>query len=153
MEIKIFDPAGNLTRAAGLEVRDCTEHATTTDLTNFTGYYSTICNYRPTISSRRLVVCLPLVEQRLGHSIWVSWWTNRNLGRFSRCFSCFPYHKFHTTISPHLSPFHFIWPCDDASGVFGQHLYLQTFKYRDFIASHPSSRPSVGHALTTYYRF
>ena len=30
-EIKIPDPSGNRTRAAGLEARDCTDHATTTD--------------------------------------------------------------------------------------------------------------------------
>ena len=31
IEIKIPDPAGNRTRAAGLEGRDSTDHATTTD--------------------------------------------------------------------------------------------------------------------------
>ena len=34
-EIKIPVPAGNRTRAAGLEGRDSTDHATTTDLNNF----------------------------------------------------------------------------------------------------------------------
>ena len=30
-EIKMYDPAGNRTRAAGLEGRDSTDHATATD--------------------------------------------------------------------------------------------------------------------------
>ena len=34
--IKIPDPAGNRTRAAGLEGRDSTDHATATDMTNLT---------------------------------------------------------------------------------------------------------------------
>ena len=33
-EIKILDPAGNRTRAAGLEGRDSTDHATATDCLN-----------------------------------------------------------------------------------------------------------------------
>ena len=37
-EIKIPDPAGNRTRAAGLEGRDSTVHATTTDLKNYQAY-------------------------------------------------------------------------------------------------------------------
>ena len=48
-------------------------------------------------------------SSRLGLSMWVSWWTKRGLGRFSRGFSRFPYHKFHSTISPYSShPFRFI---------------------------------------------
>ena len=39
-------------------------------------------------------------SSRLDHSIWVSWWTKRSLGRF---FLGFPCHKFHPTISPHSS--------------------------------------------------
>ena len=49
-------------------------------------------------------------SSRLGHSMWVSWWMKRGLGRFFSGFSpVFPYHKFHSTISPHSSrPFRFI---------------------------------------------
>ena len=35
-EIKIPDPAGNRTRATGLEGRDSTDHARATDINNFT---------------------------------------------------------------------------------------------------------------------
>ena len=35
----------------------------------------------------------------LGHSMWVSWWTKWDLGRFSRGFSRFPYQKFHSSRS------------------------------------------------------
>ena len=51
-------------------------------------------------------------SSRLGPSMWVSWWTKRGLGGFfSGFFPVFPYHKFHSTISPHSShPFRFISP-------------------------------------------
>ena len=45
-------------------------------------------------------------SSRLGPSMWVSWRTKRDLGRFFTGFlPFFPYHKFHSTISP---PFRFI---------------------------------------------
>ena len=40
-EIKIPDPAGNLTRVAGLEGRDSTDHATTTDKSHYSRVKST----------------------------------------------------------------------------------------------------------------
>ena len=51
-----------------------------------------------------------LPSSRHGHSMWVSWWTKRGLGRFFFWVSpVFPYPKFHPTISPHSShPFSFI---------------------------------------------
>ena len=46
---------------------------------------------------------------RLGHSMWVSWWTKRGQGRFLSGFSpVFPYHKFHSTISPLSHLIHFV---------------------------------------------
>ena len=63
-------------------------------------------------------------SSRLGHSMWVSWWTKRGLGSFSRGFSRFPlpqisFHLFSTLISS--ISFHFISPSDGASGVVGRH--------------------------------
>ena len=62
-------------------------------------------------------------SSRLGPSMWVSWWTKRGLDRIlSGVSPVFPYHKFHSTISPRSShPFHFISPCDGASGVVRRH--------------------------------
>ena len=71
------------------------------------------------------VRCLPptagVPSSRLGPSMWVSWWTKRGLGRF---FTGFPlpqisFHHFSTLISS--ISFHFIHPCDGASGVVGRH--------------------------------
>ena len=42
-------------------------------------------------------------SSRLGHSMWVSWWTKQSLGTFSSGFFVFPCHNFHSTISPHSS--------------------------------------------------
>ena len=55
----------------------------------------------------------------------------------------FPYHKFHSTISPHLSiSFHFISPCDGASGMVSQHpCYSQT--YNMGASSHLIPRPNL----------
>ena len=49
-------------------------------------------------------------SSRLGHSMWVSWWTKQGAGSvFLGVSPSFPYHKFHSTISPHSShPFRFI---------------------------------------------
>ena len=63
-------------------------------------------------------------SSRLGSSMWVSWWTKRDLGRFFSGFLPFspttnfipPFLHTHLTIS-----FHFISPCDGASGVVGRH--------------------------------
>ena len=50
-----------------------------------------------------------VLSSRLGHAMWISWWTKRGLGRFFRGVSpVFPYHKSHSTISPRSShPFRF----------------------------------------------
>ena len=58
-------------------------------------------------------------SSRLGHSMWVSWWTKR-VG-FSQGFSRFPllqisFHHFSTLISS--ISFHFICPCDGASRTY-----------------------------------
>ena len=86
----------------------------------------------------------------LGHSVWVSWWTKRGLGRF---FSGFP--PFSPTISPHSShPFRFIsfhqplWWCIRRGRPAS--LLFTGLKYRGFIASHPSTRPCVGHELRIF---
>ena len=65
-------------------------------------------------------------SSRLGHSVWVSWWTKRGLGRFFSGFLPFSpnllqisFHHF-STLTSSIS-FHFICPCDGASGVVGRH--------------------------------
>ena len=61
------------------------------------------------------------LSSRLDHSMWVSWWTERSLGKFLSGFlSRFPqsqilFHHFSTLIS--FISFHFIRSCDGASGV------------------------------------
>ena len=49
--IKIPDPAGNRTRATGLEGRDSTEHATTTDAYKSPG----ISNYKINLNNFRMI--------------------------------------------------------------------------------------------------
>ena len=58
------------------------------------------------------------------HYMWVSWWTKRDLARFFSGFLQFlppqiSFHNFPTLISSIL--FHFIRPCDGASGMVGRH--------------------------------
>ena len=70
-------------------------------------------------------------SSRLGHSMWVSWWTKRVWVGFSRGFSRFPlpqisFHHFSTLISS--ISFHFISPYDGASGVVSRHpCYSRTY--------------------------
>ena len=84
-------------------------------------------------------------SSRLGHSMWVSWWTKRGLGSFSRGFSRFPLpqislHHFSTLISS--ISFHFISPGDGASGVVGRHpCYSRT--YNIGASSHLIPRPHL----------
>ena len=61
--------------------------------------------------------------------------------RFLGVSPTFPCHKFHSTIYPHsLHSFHFICPCDDASGMVGRHpCKLQTFNIG--ASSHHIPRP------------
>ena len=76
----------------------------------------------------RIKICiqLPSRVRVSGHSMWVSWWTKRSLGRF---FSGFlPYSPTTNFIPPflhthliHFVSFHFISICDGATGVVGLH--------------------------------
>ena len=83
----------------------------------------------------RVRVSVPSCGFRGGRNgVWVG---------FSRGFSRFPllqisFHHFSTLLSS--ISFHFISPCDGASGVV----------CRGFIASHPSTRPCVGHELRLF---
>ena len=59
-------------------------------------------------------------SSRLGHSMWVSWWTKRGLGRFFLGF--LPFSPTTNFILPFLHPhlthffsFHLIPPCDGAT--------------------------------------
>ena len=101
---------------------------------------------------KRLYARLPPVGSRARVSVTLcgfSWWSKRGFGRFSRVF--FSYQKFHFTISPHSShSFHYITPCDGATGVTGRHPWnLLTFNIG--ASSHPSTRPCVGHDLRFVY--
>ena len=84
-------------------------------------------------------------SSRLGHSMWVSWWMNRGLGRFSGGFSRFPlpqisFHRFSTLISS--ISFHFIRPCDGATGVVGRHP-CYSLTYNIGASSHLIPRPDL----------
>ena len=84
-------------------------------------------------SSLDSTLCQTQVEDIFINSMWVLWWMNRSLGRFFRGFSHFylPQISFHPFLHTHLIhfvSFHFICPCDGATGVVGQHsCYSQTF--------------------------
>ena len=93
-------------------------------------------------------------SSRLGHSMWVSWWTKRGLGKFSRGFSRFPlpqisFHHFSTlissirSISSALVMVRQAWSADTLA-IHGPIIY------RGFIASHPSTRLCVGHELRIF---
>ena len=93
-------------------------------------------------------------NSRLGPSMWVSWWTKRGLGRF---FSGFlPFSPATNFISPFLHPhlIHFVsfhpplWWCVRRGRP--APLLLMDLCYRGFIASHPSTRPCVGHELRIF---
>ena len=81
-------------------------------------------------------------SSRLGHSMWVSWWTKRDLGMFSSEFL-----SFSPTIPPflhtyliHFVSFHFISPCDCATRVVDRHpCYSLTFNIG--ASSHLVPRP------------
>ena len=69
------------------------------------------------------------------HSMWVSWWAKRKLGRpFSEFLLFSPVTNFTPPFLHihfiHFVSFHFIHPCDGASGVVDWDLYYsQTFTY------------------------
>ena len=103
---------------------------------------------------RRSLPTAGLPSSRLRHSMWVSWWMKRDLDRFFSClpitgfsqgFSRFPlpqisFHHFSTLISS--ISFHFISPCDGASGVVSRHpCYSRT--YNIGTSSHLIPRPDL----------
>ena len=76
---------------------------------------------------------------RLGHSMWVSWWTKRGLGRFFMGF--LPFSPTTNFIPPFLHT-HLIRPCNGASGVVGRHpCYSQTYNLG--ASSHLILRPDL----------
>ena len=90
---------------------------------------------------------------RVGRSMWISWGTNQNLGRFFSGFLPFflvtnfipPFLRAHLI---HFVSFQFIHPNCDASRMVGRHpRYSQTLEYRGFLASHPSIWSYVGYDL------
>ena len=88
----------------------------------------------------------------LYYFMWVSWWKKWSLSRFFSGFlQFFPYHKFHSRISPLSSqPFHFISLCDGATGVVGRHpRYPLTFNIGT--SSHLIPRPGcIGYELRIF---
>ena len=82
-------------------------------------------------SVRRSPPTAGVPSSRLGHSMWVSWWMKRDLGRFSWGLSPFsPATNFiplclHTHLI-HFVLFHFIRTSDGASGVGGLAFLLFT---------------------------
>ena len=86
-----------------------------------------------------------------GHSMWVSWWTKRGLGKFFLGF--FPFSTATNFIAPllHTHLIHFVsfhqplWWCDRRGRL--APLLFADLQCRGFVASHPSTRPSVGHEL------
>ena len=84
-------------------------------------------------------------SSRLGHSMWVSWWTKRGLGRFFAGFLPFSlpqisFHHFSILISS--ISFHLISPCDGASGVVGRHP-CHSMTYNIGASSHLIPRPDL----------
>ena len=81
-------------------------------------------------------------SSRLGHCMWVSWWTKRNLGIF---FSGYlPYPPGANFIPPfiHTHSFHSpLWWCVRRDRPAS--LLFTNLQYRVFNASHPLSRPYV----------
>ena len=96
-------------------------------------------------------------SSRLGTSMWVSWWPKRGLGRFFSGFLPFsPTTNFippflHTHLI-HFVSFHLpLWWCDRRGRP--APLLLTDLLYRGFIASHPSTRPCVGHELRIFFLY
>ena len=94
-------------------------------------------------------------SSRLGPSMWVSWWTKRGQGTFFSGFLPFsPTTNFippflHTHLI-HFASFHLpLWWCDRHGRP--APLLFTDLQYRGFIASHPSTRPCVGHELRIFY--
>ena len=83
----------------------------------------------------------------LGHSMWVSWWTKRGLGRFFSGFLPFsPTTNFipqflHAHLIHSVSFHQPLWWCVRRGRP--APLLFTDLQYRGFIASHPSTRPCV----------
>ena len=84
-------------------------------------------------------------SSRLGPSMWISWWTKLDLGRFFTGF--LPFSPTTNFIPPFLQlissiSIHFIRPCDGASGVVVRHpCYSRT--YNMGASSHLIPRPDL----------
>ena len=84
------------------------------------------------------------------HSMWFSWWVNQSLGS-----GLLPFSFATNSISPflhthliHFVLYHFICPCDGASGLVSRRpCYSQTTKYRGSITSHSLIRSYVRQEL------
>ena len=93
-------------------------------------------------------------SSRLGPSMWVSWWTKLSQGRFFSGFLPFsPTTNFippflHTHLI-HFASFHPPLSWCDRRGRPAPLLFTD-LQYRSFIASHPSTRPCVGHELRIF---
>ena len=91
---------------------------------------------------------------RLFHSMWVSWWTKWGLVRFFAGF--LPFSPTTNFIPPflHTHLIHFVsfhqplWWCVRRGRP--APLPFTDLQYRGFIASHPSTRPCVGHELRIF---
>ena len=89
-----------------------------------------------------------------GLSMWVSWWTKRHLGKFFAGFLPFsPTTNFlpqflHTHLIHFVSFHQPLWWCI-RRGLPAPLLFTD-LQYQGFIASHPSTRPCVGHELRIY---
>ena len=96
---------------------------------------------------RRSLPTAGVPSSRLGHSMWVPWWTKGVWVGFPRALYRFPPTTNFVPTFPyiHLIPFvsfHFIISCDSA---------ISDLRRRNFIAYHPSIRPCVGHELRMFF--
>ena len=88
-------------------------------------------------------------RSRLGHFMWVSKRMKQSGAGFLGVFPVFSCHEFNSTIWPYSShSFHFISPCDDTTAIVDRHPYYS--QQMGFIASHPSTRPCVGHEFEIF---
>ena len=96
-----------------------------------------------------LVARLPPLGSQVRDSMWVSWWTKRNLSRFYSVFLTFsPTTNFippflHAHLISFVSFHQSLRWCDRRDRP--APLLFTDLQYRGFIASHSSTRPCVGH--------
>ena len=114
-----------------------------------------ILSYLVAQAVRRSPPTAGVPSSRLGHSMWVSWWTKLGLGRFFSGFlPCSPTTNFippflHTHLIHFVSFHQPLWWCVRRGRP--APLLFTDLQYRGFLASHPSTRPCVGHELRIYY--